>query len=114
MRKIILTKGLVALVLCGCAGTPQDGETARGDVRASKAVREAVDNEGAVEATEKATADADSDDVVCRREYTVGSHMAKTVCRTVGEIEAATKQTQDSMNRNIRRSCSGGLSCSGN
>ena len=105
-----MISSLLLVLLCACAGAGAE----RGKTKASREVRQAVDEDGAVVATEKAVANASKEDVVCRREYTIGSHIPKRVCRTVGEIEKAAEQTQDSMNRNINRGCAGGLSCSGN
>lgn len=110
----MILAGLMTLFLAACAGTATpDGQTARGDVRASKGAREAVDEKGEVVATGVITADADKDDVICRRERALGTNIRKTVCRTVGEIEEESRRTRDTIDRNIGRSCSGGLSCSG-
>ncbi len=43
------------------------------------------------------------DDIVCRRESTIGSNMRKRTCRTRAADQAAREAAQDSLNRNAER-----------
>ena len=43
------------------------------------------------------------DDIVCRREATIGSNMRKRTCRTRAADEAAREAAQDSLTRNAER-----------
>jgi hypothetical protein len=114
MKFNIIAASVMTLCLCACAGTAsQEGQTARGDVRVSQGVRKIVDEEGEVVATETVAADADKNAVRCRREYPVGSHRAKTICYTVGEIEDTSERTRDVMDRKMKGACPGGVACPG-
>lgn len=82
---------MAAAAMAGCAAAP--GQKAKAAVK-SEAHASQPASEAAPVAT---TAAAEPDTMVCRMETTIGTRMAKRVCRTRAEIEGETQAARETM-----------------
>lgn len=76
---------LIAVLLSGCAATPEPADTESTDAESAEAV-------SAGEATEAESGNVsvkrENEKVVCHHERETGTHFSRRVCRTVSEAEA--------------------------
>lgn len=100
-----ITMAMVALALiplAGCSSPPSQPESVGNPTAADGSAPVFTAEEKAAMTQEEKlrvyneTA-ADRDRVVCRRERPVGSHMPRTICRTVAEIEAEREAAQETI-----------------
>ncbi len=78
---------IVVLIIAACSGTGPNAPESAGN--ADTSAGESASMQG--------------DDIVCRREATIGSNMRKRTCRTRAADQEAREAAQDSLTRNAER-----------
>lgn len=79
---------LLTSLTMGCVTTPQDDVLVKG-----------AEGERRYETIQQAEAEADDDDLICRREDVMGTHFPRTVCMTKAQRRHAREEAQKQLQR---------------
>ena len=79
---------LLTSLTMGCVTTPQDDVLVKG-----------AEGERRYETSQQAEAEADDDDLICRREDVMGTHFPRTVCMTKAQRRHAREEAQKQLQR---------------
>ena len=79
---------LLTSLTMGCVTTPQDDVLVKG-----------AEGERRYETIQQAEAEADDDDLICRREDVMGTHFPRTVCMTTAQRRHAREEAQKQLQR---------------
>lgn len=82
------TLSVLATLGSGCVTTPQDDVLVKG-----------TEGERRYKTIQQAEAEADDDDLICRREDVMGTHFPRTVCMTKAQRRHAREEAQKQLQR---------------
>ena len=99
IRLVTLSIALASIAACSTSGVEAPEPASATPVARSDAPADNAEELQEINAPEVplAASPGGSDEVICRRETPLGSHMSRRVCRTRAEIEAAQTESQEMM-----------------
>lgn len=85
---VAVSTSLLVVLGAGCVTTPQDDVLVKG-----------TEGERRYKTIQQAEAEADDDDLICRREDVMGTHFPRTVCMTKAQRRHAREEAQKQLQR---------------